>query len=175
MAALLRSLAPRSAPGMPRPIAHARATPAHTRAAVDATAPSGILRGVSQPPVSASPALSDAPVVAHVVRGGFVESVHHGTAVVTAPDGSVELEIGDSSGPVFPRSSSKPLQGLAMVRSGLATDGRLLALACASHSGEDFHVEAAREILAGAGLTETDLQNTPDYPYDDAARIAWIA
>ena len=62
-----------------------------------------------------------------------------------------------------------------MVRNGLDTDGRLLALACASHSGEDFHVEAAREILAGAGLTETDLQNTPDYPYDEAARIAWIA
>jgi L-asparaginase II len=126
-----------------------------------------------QPAVSA--ALAHAPIVAHVVRAGFVESVHHGTAVVTAPDGSIELEVGDASGPVFPRSSSKPLQALAMVRHGLGTDGRLLSLACASHSGEDFHVEAAREILAGAGLTETDLQNTPDYPYDEAARIAWIA
>ncbi|MER7071976.1 asparaginase [Terrabacter sp. NPDC000476] len=124
---------------------------------------------------SVSPALAAAPVVAHVVRAGFVESVHHGTAVVTAPDGTVELEVGDASGPVFPRSSSKPLQALAMVRHGLDTDGRLLSLACASHSGEDFHVEAAREILAGAGLSETDLQNTPDYPYDEAARIAWIA
>ena len=124
---------------------------------------------------SVSAALSAAPVVAHVVRAGFVESVHHGTAVVTAPDGSVELEIGDASGPVFPRSSSKPIQALAMVRHGLDTDGRLLSLACASHSGEQFHVDAAREILAGAGLAETDLQNTPDYPYDDAARIAWIA
>ena len=144
---------------------------------------SGILRDVSDhlapSPVPVSPsvsaALAAAPIVAHVVRAGFVESVHHGTAVVTAPDGSVELEIGDASGPVFPRSSSKPLQALAMVRNGLANDGRLLSLACASHSGEDFHVEAAREILAGAGLTETDLQNTPDYPYDDAARIGWIA
>ena len=140
---------------------------------------SGILRGVPDDlalvstPVSA--ALSAAPVVAHVVRAGFVESVHRGTAVVTAPDGSVELEIGDASGPVFPRSSSKPLQAIAMVRAGLGTDGRLLSLACASHSGEQFHVDAAREILASAGLTETDLQNTPDYPYDDAARIAWVA
>ena len=141
---------------------------------------SGILRDVSvhlAPPStnSVSAALADAPIVAHVVRDGFVESVHHGTAVVTAPDGSVELEIGDSSGAVFPRSSSKPLQALAMVRSGLATDGHLLSLACASHSGEDFHVEGAREILAGAGLTEADLQNTPDYPYDESARIGWIA
>ena len=140
---------------------------------------SGILRGVSHllAPSSThvSAALADAPVVAHVVRAGFVESVHHGTAVVTAPDGTVELEVGDASGAVFPRSSSKPLQALAMVRNGLANDGRLLSLACASHSGEDFHVEAAREILAGAGLTEADLQNTPDYPYDESARIGWIS
>ena len=113
--------------------------------------------------------------MAHVVRSGFVESVHHGTAVVTGPDGTVELAVGDPDGVVFPRSSSKPLQALAMVRHGLATDGKLLSLACSSHSGEDFHLEGVREILAGAGLAETDLQNTPDYPYDEAARTAWIA
>ena len=124
---------------------------------------------------SASSALTAAPVVAHVVRGGFVESVHHGTAVVTAPDGSVELAVGDPEGVVFPRSSSKPFQAVAMVRHGLATDGRLLSLACSSHSGEEFHLDGVREILVGAGLSETDLQNTPDYPYDEGARIAWIA
>lgn len=131
---------------------------------------------VSEPTLRpVSRALTEAPVIAHVVRSGFVESVHHGTAVVTAPDGEVELEVGDATGPVFPRSSSKPLQALAMVRSGLATDGAQLALACSSHSGEDFHLAAARQILADAGLTEADLQNTPDYPYDEQARIAWIA
>ncbi|MGN6752588.1 MAG: asparaginase [Intrasporangium sp.] len=122
-----------------------------------------------------SDVLTAAPVVAHVVRNGFVESVHHGTAVVTGPDGEVLLEVGDSSGPVLPRSSSKPIQAVAMVRSGLATDGRLLALGCSSHSGEDFHLAGAREILGGAGLTEMDLQNTPDYPLDEKARIAWVA
>ena len=143
---------------------------------------SGILRGVSNDSLTPSAvtgpvsrALSAAPVVAHVVRAGFVESVHHGSVAVTAPDGSLELEVGDAAGPVFPRSSSKPIQALAMLRCGLDTDGRHLALACSSHSGEQFHVEAAREILAGAGLSETDLQNTPDYPYDETARIAWIA
>jgi len=48
------------------------------------------------------------------------------------------------------------------------------ALACASHSGEPFHREAAARILAGAGLTEADLQNTPDYPIDDDEQDAWI-
>ncbi len=127
------------------------------------------------PSPALSATLTEAPIVAHVVRGGFVESVHRGSAVVTGPDGAVLFEIGDSSGPVFPRSSSKPLQALAMVRHGLATNGALLALACASHSGEDFHVTAAREILSRAGLSETDLQNTPDFPYDETARTAWIA
>ncbi len=127
------------------------------------------------PPPTISPALTAAPVVAHVVRGGFVESVHRGTAVVTGADGSVLIEVGDSSGPVFPRSSSKPMQALAMVRSGLPTQGRLLALACSSHSGEDIHLTGVREILHGADLTEADLQNTPDYPLDETARIAWIA
>jgi hypothetical protein len=89
--------------------------------------------------------------------------VHHGTAVVTSPDGAVDLAVGDPEGVVFPRSSSKPFQALAMVRHGLATSGRLLSLACSSHSGEEFHLEGVREILAGAGLTETDLQNTPGY------------
>ena len=168
MAALAASAGPS---GILRVVSDHTQTPSAT--APDAT-PRATPRATSDA-TPVSPALADAPVVAHVVRAGFVESVHHGTVVVTAPGGSVELEVGDASGPVFPRSSSKPLQALAMLRSGLQTDDLHLALACSSHSGEDFHVAAAREILAGSGLTETDLQNTPDYPYDESARIAWIA
>ncbi len=57
-----------------------------------------------------------------------------------------------------------------MLEAGLELDGELLALACASHSGEPFHVEGVRRILAGAGLSEDALQTPPDYPLDDAAR-----
>ena len=59
---------------------------------------------------------------------------------------------------MFPRSANKPMQAAGMLRCGLDLDGRLLALAAASHSGEDFHVAGVREILAGAGLSEDDLQ-----------------
>jgi L-asparaginase II len=121
-----------------------------------------------------STALTEAPIVAHVVRGGFVESVHRGTVVVTAPDGSVEWALGDPSGAVFARSANKPIQATAMVRAGLDLPDAELALACASHSGEPFHREAAARILAGVGLTEADLQNTPDYPIDDDEQDAWI-
>ena len=57
-----------------------------------------------------------------------------------------------------------------MVRAGLDLPPELLALACASHSGEPFHVEGVRRILAAAGLDESALQTPPDYPLDDAAR-----
>ncbi|HEU5000154.1 MAG TPA: asparaginase [Lapillicoccus sp.] len=121
-----------------------------------------------------STALTEAPIVAHVVRGGVVESVHRGTVVVTAPDGSVEWAVGDPGGAIFARSANKPIQASAMVRAGLDLPDAELALACASHSGEAFHREAAARILARAGLSEADLQNTPDYPLDDAEREAWI-
>jgi L-asparaginase II len=75
---------------------------------------------------------------------------------------------------VLPRSCNKPVQALGMVRVGLDLPPELLALACASHSGEPFHVEGVRRILATAGLTEADLQTPPDYPLDDAAREAII-
>ena len=119
--------------------------------------------------------LYDAPVVAHVVRSGFVESVHHGSVVAIDADGSPLLAVGDVLGPMFPRSSSKPIQALAMLRGGLDLDGELLALAAGSHSGEWFHLDGVRRILAGAGLTEQELQNTPDLPYEESERHAWIA
>jgi L-asparaginase II len=112
--------------------------------------------------------------VAQVVRSGFVESVHRGSVVVLSPDGVV-LAVGDTTSPIFPRSSNKPLQALGMVGSGLRLDGELLALVCSSHSGEAFHRDGVRQILAGAGLDEEALQNTPALPLDEVEKQAWLA
>lgn len=118
--------------------------------------------------------MAAAPVVAQVIRSGFVESVHRGSVAFTGPDGALTRRIGDVAAPVLPRSSNKPLQGVAMVRAGLRLDPKLLALACGSHSGESFHLDGVRRILAHAGLSEADLQNTPDLPYDEQERQEWI-
>jgi L-asparaginase II len=112
------------------------------------------------------------PVLAQVIRSGFAESAHRGSIVVVAPDGSVLRSAGTVDKPMFPRSSNKPMQAVAMLNCGLDLDGELLALAAASHSGEDFHVTGARKILAGAGLTEELLQCPPDLPLDEDARMA---
>jgi L-asparaginase II len=114
------------------------------------------------------------PVLAEVVRSGFTESLHRGAVVAVGPDGDPLLSAGTTDRPMFPRSSNKPMQAAAMLRCGLDLDGHLLALAAASHSGEDFHVAGAREILAGAGLTEAGLQCPPDLPGDQAAQRALL-
>jgi L-asparaginase II len=109
-------------------------------------------------------------VVAEVVRSGFVEGRHHGSVVALDADGSVAWSVGDVESAMLPRSCNKPIQAVGMLRAGLDLDGDLLALAAASHSGEPFHLEGVRRILAGADLTEADLQTPPDYPLDDDAR-----
>lgn len=125
-------------------------------------------------PAAAAPATSDDPfaldpILVEVVRNGTVESVHHGRVAVTGPDGSLVRELGAVFAPMYPRSSNKPLQAVGMVRAGLDLAPDLLALVCASHSGEPFHVDGVRRILAGAGLAEADLQTPPDWPVDDQA------
>ena len=112
--------------------------------------------------------------MAEIVRSGFVEGHHYGSLVALAADGSVEWSVGDVTAPVLPRSSNKPIQALAMVELGLDLPPDLLALACASHSGEPFHVEGVRRTLASAGLDESALQTPVDYPLDDEAREAVI-
>jgi L-asparaginase II len=113
-------------------------------------------------------------IVADVVRSGFVEGHHRGSVVVTAPDGTVEWSVGVVDQPMFPRSSNKPMQALGMLRSGLNLEGELLALAGASHSGEEFHLEGVRRILAGVGLDESALRTPPAYPIDEQARDQWV-
>ncbi|MFI7440842.1 asparaginase [Nonomuraea indica] len=105
-------------------------------------------------------------LVVEVVRSGFVESRHHARMLTVDADGRVVEAHGEVHVPVSPRSSMKPLQVLGMLRSGLDLTGELLALACASHSGEPFHVDGARKILAGAGLDESALRCPEDYPED---------
>ncbi|GAA3815719.1 asparaginase [Cellulomonas soli] len=121
--------------------------------------------------LAASDVGSRAVPLARVVRGGVVESVHAGHVVVLAPDGSVRFALGDPDVTIWARSSLKPLQAVAMLRSGLDVAGERLALVCASHNAEDGHLEVVRQLLADAGLAEDALQNTPDWPLD--ADAAW--
>ncbi len=61
----------------------------------------------------------------HFRRGGMVEGVHHGSAVVLLPDGSTLVEAGDVDTACYPRSAVKPLQAVAMVAGWYAVRGRI--------------------------------------------------
>lgn len=107
--------------------------------------------------------------VAITRRSGCDESVHYGAVVGLSSTGEIEFAVGDPTTAIYPRSSNKPMQAVAMVRAGLRLPPELLALVCASHDGTPMHLDAARQILATAGLGEQSLANTADLPLDDAA------
>jgi L-asparaginase II len=110
--------------------------------------------------------------VAITRRSGFDESIHFGAVVGLSSNGAIEFSVGDPSAPIYPRSSNKPMQAVAMVRAGLRLPPDLLALVCASHDGTPTHVEAARRILAIAGFDERSLANTAGLPLDLASAEA---
>ncbi|MGW3494600.1 asparaginase [Streptomyces sp. NPDC001020] len=128
---------------------------------------------VIQSTAPALPAVS--PVLAEVVRSGFVEGRHRGSLVLLAADGRVELALGDATAPVFPRSSNKPMQAAGVLRAGLELTGERLAIAAASHSGEAFHRDLVRTMLSEYGLTAQRLQCPPDLPLDPEEAEAYLA
>ena len=95
------------------------------------------------------------------LRGNEIDFVRLGAFAVTDSEGHLRATCGDAGFVAFLRSSAKPFQVLAFLRRGLhdslALGDEEIACACASHSGEPRHVEAARRILAAAGCPESAL------------------
>jgi L-asparaginase II len=112
-------------------------------------------------------------LLVEVVRSRFVECLHRGSVVVLDAAGRSLAWAGDVTGPIFPRSSNKPMQAVGMLRAGLRlADDADLALAAASHYGQDFHIERVRALLRSAGLDESALRCPPDLPLDEEAKAA---
>ena len=108
-------------------------------------------------------------------RGTIEDLIHHGRAAVCSADGKLLYSFGDPDRITFARSSAKPMQAIAVCESGAlekyGVTERELALMCASHNGEDFHVEAVRAILKKAGLDESYLLCGGAYPIDPKAAL----
>ncbi|MGI9092383.1 MAG: asparaginase [Mycobacteriales bacterium] len=116
-----------------------------------------------------------APVpLVEVVRSGLVESVHHGSLVALDASGQSVIDLGATRIPLFPRSATKPLQAVGMLRAGLDLDrdldGADLAIAAASHNGEPAHVRQVRALLVRAGLDADALACPADLPLGEPAR-----
>jgi L-asparaginase II len=116
------------------------------------------------------------PILVDVMRGNAVESTHRGAIAVVDADGAVLASLGDIERPIFPRSAVKVLQALPLVASGAADQLGLtteeLALACASHGGEEIHARTAARMLAKAGLDADALECGAHWPYLETAARA---
>jgi len=111
-------------------------------------------------------------ILAKVVRGDTLESVHRGHLVVMDGSGEVIHSLGEPDLVTYFRSAAKPFQALPMIVSGAAeyfgfTDDEI-AMACASHSGEPFHVEVVARMLGKIGCTEGDLKCGTHLPFNEA-------
>ncbi len=103
-----------------------------------------------------------------------MESTHTGALLAVRADGSVALSLGDVDRPWYPRSANKPLQAVGLLDAGWQpASEQQVALACASHSGEEQHLAVVREVLAPLG--EDALGCPPQLPLDEAAAHALLA
>ena len=111
-----------------------------------------------------------------VRRGNATESIHGGALAVLDADGAIVAALGDIERPIFPRSAVKALQALPLIASGAADALGLrddeLALACASHGGEEVHTRTAARMLAKAGLDAGALECGAHWPYLESAARA---
>ena len=118
--------------------------------------------------------VADAVELAVVERSGFIESRHAGSAVVLTSEGAVLRTLGDVTTPIFPRSSMKPFQAIAVMASGVTLRGEDAAIATASHSGTQRHADLVRGLLFRAGIPETALACPAAWPDDSATRDALV-
>jgi L-asparaginase II len=120
--------------------------------------------------------MTSAVPLVETTRGPFVESRHFGHVVVARANGEIVEAWGDPDKIVLPRSSAKMLQALPLLESGAGSHltSEQLALACASHSGEQRHVDRVTSWLADLGLDEGALKCGPQESRDDALRDEMI-
>lgn len=104
-----------------------------------------------------------------LTRNGISECFHAGALAVTDTEGRVIAQVGNPHWLCFTRSTLKALQALPLVQSGgvqqLNLTSKELALMCASHNGEDMHVEQVSSILKKGGNTYQQLRCGCHVPY----------
>ena len=117
-----------------------------------------------------------------LTRNGTLECQHLGSVAVVNASGKLLAQAGDPHWLCFTRSTLKALQALPFIEAGGAAQFGLgfehVALLCASHNGEDKHVEVVMQMLDKAGLTYKALKcgcHTPGiFSYLDKAPPAGL-
>ncbi len=110
-------------------------------------------------------------ILAKVIRGETVESIHRGHLIVVSGEGETLFALGNPETVTFWRSSAKSIQAVAFLKNGAAEafgfSEKEIALACGSHSGEEIHVREAAQMLEKIGLSKADLRCGVHLPFDE--------
>ena len=113
----------------------------------------------------------NAEILAKVIRGETVESIHRGHLLIIDGEGNDVAAIGDVEMITFIRSSAKAFQVIPFLVGGAAERFGFIeseiALAVASHSGEKIHTTIAEKMLKKIGLSESDLRCGAHTPFDE--------
>lgn len=105
-----------------------------------------------------------------ITKRGRVEDLYTmGTIAVVNSKGQLAYSNGDPSEAAFSRSSEKLMQALTPLSLGAEKEffltNKEIAVICASHSGEKFHIETIKGILEKIGLDESYLKCGAHYPF----------
>ncbi len=109
------------------------------------------------------------PILCKATRGFYVESIHMAYAVVVDGDGKIVFSSGDPEYLTCIRSSCKPFQASASIKAGAVEAAGFtsseIALMCASHSGQDIHVETAKAMMKKIGYGVEHFECGAHMPY----------
>ena len=118
------------------------------------------------------------PILCKVHRGDFIESMHVGFVVVVDAKGKILYSNGDAHYLTCVRSSLKPFQASASVKAGAVKHFNFtkeeIALMCASHNGEDIHVNTAMSMLQKIGYDISHYECGAHSPYDKDSKKALL-
>ncbi len=110
-------------------------------------------------------------ILVEVSRGSSVENIHRGNIAVVNLRKKLAAWVGEPYKRCFMRSCSKPIQAIAVLETGAAEyyglSDREIAVMCASHYSESFHVEAVLSILHKLGLEESHLRCGATYSINE--------
>ncbi|KAJ4131877.1 hypothetical protein NW768_006077 [Fusarium equiseti] len=111
-------------------------------------------------------------------RGGIIENTHGVHIAVTDAKGKILFSAGNPSRMTLSRSAAKPAQAVAVIETGAMEkygfDDVDLALMCASHNSQDFHISRAKNMLSKIKAEEKDLQCGGHPAISEEVNRAWI-
>ena len=95
-------------------------------------------------------------------RSKFIESSHKIKLLVKNLDGKTLLTTSNNEDMVYPRSAIKIFQAIPFIKSNAVEyyklNSKIIALACSSHRGEDFHIKELKKWIKKLNINKKKLK-----------------